>query len=45
LPFVTYGGTATIVFFMMVGILVNIGVQSEEPYPAPAFAGGFARIP
>lgn len=38
LPFVSYGGTATLVFFAMVGILVNIGVQSEEPYQTPALA-------
>jgi len=31
LPFISYGGTALIVFLGMVGVLVNIGAQAEEP--------------
>lgn len=32
LPFVSYGGTASMVFLTMVGILLNIGKQAEEPH-------------
>lgn len=31
LPFISYGGTAVIVSLTMIGILLNIGKQSEEP--------------
>ena len=33
LPFVSYGGTALIVFLGLAGILVNIGVQAHEQQP------------
>jgi cell division protein FtsW len=40
LPFVSYGGTASMVFLTMVGILLNIGKQAEEPQGQlmPAYA-------
>jgi len=35
LPFISYGGTAMLVFFALLGILLNIGAQAEEPQRAP----------
>ena len=42
LPFVSYGGTATVVFMGLAGILVNIGLQAEQPAQklAPMYAQG-----
>ena len=33
LPLISYGGTALIIMMTLIGILVNIGVQSPEPEP------------
>jgi cell division protein FtsW len=38
LPFISYGGTAQIVFLALVGILLNIGLQAEEPEDIREFA-------
>jgi len=38
LPFISYGGTATLVFFTLIGILLNIGLQAEEPQSVHALA-------
>jgi cell division protein FtsW len=44
LPFISYGGTALVVYLAMVGVLVNIGVQAVEPEAKqkllPATQGG-----
>ncbi len=39
LPFVSYGGSALIVSLTMVGVVVNIGVQSHERQPQRAAKG------
>lgn len=52
LPFVSYGGTSLIVFLSMMGILINVGRQAQEPQERPLFAkevwhtrqAGFAGI-
>jgi cell division protein FtsW len=38
LPFVSYGGTALIVSLMLMGLLINIGRQAQEPHKKPLFA-------
>jgi len=35
LPFISYGGTALIVFMAMTGVLVNVGVQAFDPNKTP----------
>jgi cell division protein FtsW len=38
LPFISSGGSAVIVYLTMIGVLLNIGLQAEEPERAGAFA-------
>ena len=39
LPFVSYGGTALIMFLMMAGVLVNVGAQAREHVAQRRMAG------
>ncbi len=41
LPYLSYGGTAQIVFLALTGILMNIGLQSEPPEEKREFALAF----
>ncbi len=41
LPFVSYGGTAQIVFLILAGILLNIGLQAQAPEERREFALAF----
>jgi cell division protein FtsW len=38
LPFISYGGTAQIIFLTLAGILLNVGLQAREPEPQRDFA-------
>jgi len=41
LPYISYGGTAQIVFLALTGILINVGVQAEAPEERREFALAF----
>ena len=41
LPYLSYGGTAQIVFLALTGILMNIGLQAEPPEERREFALAF----
>jgi cell division protein FtsW len=45
LPFISYGGTALMVFLGMAGILVNVGAQAHEPEPANRYRSRTASQP
>ena len=41
LPFISYGGTAQIIFLSLVGILLNVGLQAEAPEERREYALAF----